>query len=79
MGASEPFYEANRQMYDIARLTAGIWGPLRPTGVACNPANSCAPGNQRTTDPECRSYPEQVNAYMKRIIGENPYQIVKEQ
>lgn len=77
MSAANPFYEANSVMYDLARLTGGVWGPLRPPGPA--PCVLCDPNQtRRITDPLCRPLAEQMNHYMDRIMSENPYQIVRE-
>ncbi len=78
------FYQVNSDMYDIAVMTGGIWGPIRPQGPSCSPSSSApacgaAEGTvdgRRVLDPYCRTTVQQIRDYMIEIIGQNPYTIV---
>lgn len=78
MSPQNPFYQAADPLYRIATQTLGIWAPLRaPASSSCD----CDPSAlRRTIDSACpgRSKQEQMNNYMERIMGENPYRIVQE-
>jgi len=74
MSETAPFKQANADMYDIAKMTRGIWAPLRATSSNCV-VDDCIPGQTRTEDPQCRSMDEQVSGYMEQIMGQNPYTI----
>jgi hypothetical protein len=76
-----PFYQANADWYGIARLTGGIWGPLRPKDPACGlgsgpDQNTCNNGQRRIYDTLCRTDGDQIIDYMKTIVGQNPYAVV---
>lgn len=74
-----PFYQTSFDMYEIARITGGVWAPIRPTSFtqdAC-PTVSCTPTLKRLTeDPLCRDYEAQIKYYIDKIISNNPYVIV---
>jgi hypothetical protein len=79
--ANAPFFEANAAAYEIAKLTQGIWAPLRPpkalAGGVCPPVTCSATARRELEDPLCRTYEEQISSYMDQIIGQNPYIIVE--
>lgn len=81
---NDAFYQVNKDMYDIAVMTGGIWGPIRPQGPSCSPSDSppsCGDSEgvvdgRRMLDPYCRTTTQQIRDYMIKIIGQNPYTIV---
>ena len=69
-----PFYQAGADLYEVAVITRGIWGPLRPQGSDCN---VCDPTqDRRLSDPDCRSASGQIADYLDEIMGQNPYVLV---
>ena len=84
MSPEYPFYEANLTPYQIAVGTRGLFGPIRPLpdGI-CTPTvctgDKDDPSTQTrlTTDPDCRTEQQQIDSYMLKIIGDNPYTVVE--
>lgn len=74
-----PFYQASKDMYQIANLTGGIWAPLRDqtdAGGDCE-NSACSNGQVRTIDPQCRTVEKQIKDAMDTIMGQNPFAIVE--
>lgn len=86
LNGKAPLYQANLPWYQLARITGGIWAPIRPKLPGCStsdPAPSCGSavgteltGGRRIYDPLCRDPKDQIKGYMKEIIEQNPYGIV---
>lgn len=75
---TNPFYEANKAMWELTFYTRGIWAPLRNNSAGCSALTTCTTTpTRRTDDPECRSMDQQMTDYIDRILGENPYSIVQ--
>ena len=78
--ATNPFYDANRYLWEIATATRGIWAPLRPSPVGCTPRDEAADctsvRKRQTVDPQCRTYEEQIIDYMSQVINDNPFVVV---
>lgn len=78
MSATAPFYQVNDDMYQIARLTGGIWGPVRKSTTSeaqCHPA--CADSNPPRAFYSCQTPTADVDSYIKdEIMNANPYMIV---
>ncbi len=74
MSDNAPFLQANIDMYDIARMTRGMWAPLRRPAENCV-VKECDPNKARSSDPLCRDMNTQVEGYMTSIMGQNPYTI----
>ena len=81
MSADQPFYQVNMDMYQIARATGGIWGPIRKYTTS---ASECQPGctdsdpttAQRITS-SCKNAGTDVDSYIRdQIMSANPYMIV---
>lgn len=79
-----PFYQANADAYELSWGTRGIWGPIRSTPCTdpanpplCSGSIDDANPKRMFVDPQCRSEEEQINAYMEKIIGDNPYTLVE--
>lgn len=79
------FYQVNVDMYDIARMTGGIWAPIRPQFPGCSRTTEPPPcgssvgldsNKRRIYDPYCRTVIEQIVDYVEEILGQNPYTIV---
>lgn len=79
------FYQVNVDMYDIARMTGGIWAPIRPQYPGCSLTTDPPPcgstvgldsKKRRIYDPYCRTVIEQIVEYIEEILGQNPYTIV---
>jgi len=78
-----PFYRVNRDLYDIAAMSGGLWAPLRPPDVGCSSAEQtngkcAADGTKVSTDPFCRTKTEQITKYMEEIMGQNPFTVVQQ-
>ena len=76
--AQTPYLNVNRDFYEVAVTTKGIWGPIRP---ACNTATQpiCTTGMSPQPlfcDPQQRSTADQIRQYFNEIISFNPYAIV---
>ena len=81
MSSDSPYYQSSRDMYEIALMTKGIWGPIRPVRANCNPSleSQCiitSPPTRRVYDPYCRETSQQIKDYMSEIMAQNPYVIV---
>ena len=90
--SAQPFYQANVDWFEIAKLTRGLWAPIRPSPPSCTMAltdsngNPCDPdnfgigaSNRRVVDPFCRTQDQQIVSYVDRILGDNPFQLVEPQ
>jgi hypothetical protein len=81
LNGEAPFYQANADWYAIARLTGGLWGPLRPKdptcGIGSGPSqDTCNNGQRREYDTLCHTDAQQIIDYMSTIVGQNPYAVV---
>ncbi len=79
MSAAQPFYQAMRDLYELAVATQGVWAPLRPTAPGCSVHEKpdCSAGTVRTTDPYCRTVAAQIQAAMQDVVGLHPFKIVE--
>jgi hypothetical protein len=81
---TSPFYYVNVDWYYVAAQSRGLWIPIRP--MPADPSSCGDPETPRTcsagtswqlTDPYCRTPAEQTIDAAKKILGQNPYVIVK--
>ena len=87
MSESNPFYEVNVDMYKLARMTGGIWGPLRvrPKSNECaSQPTACDTSYGPSVTPKrleynCDGSPDDTSViadYIDDIMGSNPFMIV---
>lgn len=79
MAPYRPFYDAAYNMYRLAVLSRGLYGPIRPAPApgSCNGGRiTCEAGKRQMVDPYCRDEAQQMKEYTQDIIGSNPYRIV---
>ena len=74
--SSNPFLSPNKDLYDIATMTGGLWAPIRPSSAGCEPRACDITGLPRFEDPLCRTPQQQVEAAMEEIMGQNPFTLV---
>lgn len=80
MSPTAPYYPINADMYDIARMTGGLWAPIRAPAAGCLGEDKplCDPSlKRRLDDPLCRDLGTQMIDHMDQIMGQNPYVIVE--
>ncbi|MFN8391968.1 MAG: hypothetical protein U0136_16885 [Bdellovibrionota bacterium] len=80
MSSSHPFYQVNEDMYQVARITGGVWGPLQ---THTDDPNLCTPHCTATTpqtaermEYSCDNTTTAINEYIANIMGSNPFMIV---
>lgn len=82
------WYQTNTYLYNLARLSRGIWAPILPATDSdglCVPYDTvCADTagrpphrSRRLEDPLCESAESQVQRYIDQIIGDNPFVVVE--
>ncbi len=81
MTPTNPYYQVNADMYEIAATTGGLWAPIRrqPIGAEVEPA--CNTSDTLTAprlefDPQGRTTEQQIDSYMTDMMRDNPYIIV---
>ena len=78
MSPDSAFWEANVAPYEIAAATQGLFGPIRPASPTCVAKTTCNNSGQRILeDPGCRVPKEQIDSYVDKILGENPFALVQ--
>jgi len=82
--AEKPYYYVNEDWYRIAVQTRGLWVPIRPATMPNKPC--AAEGTTRTCDatvtrqlydPYCKTPEKQSLEAAGRILGQNPYVVVR--
>jgi len=83
MSDSAPFYQANADMYQLTRITGGIWGPLRASSsnsAQCHPACSTTnPTTASRVEYSCNTTSIDIRRYIDTVMGSNPFMIVPKQ
>lgn len=75
--AANPYFTANRKLYEFSVRTRGIFQPIRPPASGCSPGEriACTPGDRMLLDPFCRTPEQQIDDALMKIMGENPFTI----
>jgi hypothetical protein len=80
MSSEHPFYQANADMYQLTRITGGIWGPLRMTTTDSSLCNTTCSGSDPATaarsEYSCNTTTHDIEDYIASIMGSNPFMIV---
>ena len=80
MSLANPFRQVNKDLYEIAVISQGMWAPLRPipTGT-CTPTTCSAAteGSVQNFDPQCRTTTQQMDAAIDNLMGQTPFLIVE--
>ena len=78
--SSNPFYEPNKDLYRIARITGGIWGPLKQYDPSCSSVPTTCSSTSPSTAPRvlttCSQGNSVIKSYIDDIMGTNPYMVV---
>jgi hypothetical protein len=82
-GDDNAFVQVNADLVEVARMTGGLWAPIRPKrldGGSCteySAPDNCGPANSwQLYDPFCRDVDDQVVGYFEEILNTNPYSLV---